>query len=366
MGAETQILVVDSGSDTCKAGVSGESAPRVEYHTIVHPKRNNIKSTVIDFTVEGISHTNDELRNYLNPIENGIITNFDVMEKIWSYTFFNMLNKNPEEHPVIITESPFNPKEKREKTTTIIFETFNIPSYYTANTSALSLFASGLTTGVVLDIGDSTSQTVPVYEGHSIKHAMNELEFGGRDLTQWMMTLLKKQWYSFYTPAEIASIYEMKETLCYVAEDFEKELSKSSTVSFKMPYGDIVDLKEERFLCPEVLFQPSICGSESMSVDEALVSSISACDEELVQTMMNNVIIAGGSTMFKGFQKRLERELAEYGTFSGVKVTAPEERKYSAWVGGSIVGCLSSFPQMAVTKAEYDEIGPNIVNLKCF
>jgi actin, other eukaryote len=269
------------------------------------------------------------------------------------------LKIEPKECPILLTESPFNSKENREKMIQIMFETFSVPAYYVCFQEVLSLYSSGRTTGLVLDSGYSVSQSVTVYEGYAQPRGVFKMDFGGKQLTDFMMKLLTERGINS-VGQEMCN--EMKEKLCYIPLHDKEEIEKT----FTLPDGKSITLGSERFKCPEALFKPDLIGMDFPGFHQCAFKSIEKYFDDFGKELYSDIVISGGSSMFEGFSQRIISEMMKFAPSTmKIKVVAPPERKFSSWIGGSILASQISFNPMMISDIEYAVEGPSVVHRRC-
>lgn len=364
---EDVVIIIDNGSGVCKAGFSCDEYPKVCFPEIVGKPRSTWKASLNKPVYCGDQV--EPIRSKLSvgyPLENGIIENFDAMELLWEHTFFEALNVNPSNHPVLLTEPPYNPKPNREEIVEIMFEVFGVPSLNISIQGVLALLGQGRTTGIVLDSGEGVTHTIPIYDGYGLPHCINRLDLAGRDLNVLLAKLLAQEGTCMTTTTDQHHCRLIKEQHCYVALDPTAEFADS--VSYKLEAGREISLTDERWKCPEALFSPAMMGVEGYGVAGLVWESIEKCDIDLRRKLLSNVVLSGGSTMFPGFAGRLTKDLkarAPPSAASSVKVITSENQKFAVWKGGQVFASLRTTQEdQWMTKFDYEEYGVSLIHEK--
>ncbi|KAK3095996.1 hypothetical protein FSP39_021825, partial [Pinctada imbricata] len=360
------------GSGVIKAGFAGDQVPKYHFPNFVgRPKHVRVMAGALEGDVF-LGPDAEEHRGLLMiryPMEHGIVKDWNDMERIWQYIYSkDQLQTFSEEHPVLLTEAPLNPRRNREKAAEIFFETFNVPALFISMQAVLSLYATGRTTGVVLDSGDGVTHAVPIYEGFAMPHSIMRSDIAGRDVTRYLRLLLRKEGYNFHTSAELEIVKTIKEKACYLSDNPLKEESlEAEKGQYTLPDGSTIEIGPARFRAPELLFRPDLIGEEFEGIHEVLSYSIRKSDMDLRRMLYSNIVLSGGSTLFRRFGDRLLSELKKLAPKDiKIRISAPQERLYSTWIGGSILASLDTFKKMWVSKREYSEEGMKAIHRKTF
>ncbi|XP_069636632.1 actin-1-like isoform X2 [Haliaeetus albicilla] len=334
--AGTRAVIFDIGSGQCKAGLSGEQAPRSVISTVVgYPKFKLVMFGVRhkDCYIGEEAQSKRGILSFTYPMENGVVTSWDDMEKI-------------------------------------MFESFQVPALFVTLQALTALYASARTTGLVLDSGDGVTVTVPVYKGCYLLHGITRRDFAGKGVTKYLARLLSEAGQSFVSTAEREIVRDMKEKLCYVALDPSQNMQEKPeklTCEYILPDGRAVKVGDQLFRAPETLFVPAEAEIPGPGVGRMVLQSVAKCREHIQPDMLRNVLLSGGSTLFRGFKERLLKELQTgIPSTTPVKIISPQDRMHSVWIGASILASLRTFRNMWVTREDYDEVGPTVLQRKCF
>lgn len=359
-------IVIDNGTSYIKAGFCGEEFPKSVFPTLTgYPKYVHINSRK-KFFIGSDAESKRALLNLKSPIEHGEIKDWDEMEKIWGYVFTHELRVDETERNIFITDSPKNPKNHKKKIAQIMFELFCVSGFYVSNPGPLALFSRGVYTGISVDLGGGLCQIVPVLEGNAISKGIICLNYGGKDITEYMSKILNDPEERFKADTEKGIINEIKEKSCYVASNFEEELKNVKPFDYELPDSSHIIVKDQRIRCPEVLFKPWMLNKNGKGIVKECYDSINKCDTNLRKKLYRDILLSGGNSMFKGLPKRFTEEIKKLAPDlilkDEINVESPPERKLNVWIGGAILCSISDFESQWVTRNEYEEIGPDILD----
>jgi len=377
-------VVIDLGSGYTKCGYAGHDYPKSIFPTVVGTQKYQMCMVGMHqrphyagkeaLNKRGILHLE-------NPFLHGHVKDWDKIENVLQYVYYNELRVSPEDYNTLLTDAPGNPRANREKFVEIFFEKINSVSFFMTISATLALYASGRTCGVVLDSGHSITSTVPIRDGIPIKHQIRRLEIGGHNLTEYLIRQLRYRGHNVESSADKEVIRRVKEKFCYCSLKYDQDeeaynrpdqlnsnYSKKDDAiaqTYTLPDGSSIKVGTEQYQVPEVMFDPSIIGIEAPSVPELVFHSVHDCARDVKRSMFNNIICAGGNTRFKNFETRLQTEvgkIASRHTRAKVEVIAPADRSISAWLGGSVLASLDSFKELWVTRLEYEEEGNRLID----
>lgn len=313
------------------------------------------------------------------PVENGIVKNWEDMEHLWNYTFFDKLKIDPAGHKILLTEPPMNPTSNREQLVERMFEKYGFAASSISIQAMLTLYAQGLMTGVVVDTGDGVTHVVPVYDGFVPQHLIRRLDVAGRHITQYLIKLLMLRGYAFNRTADFETVRQIKEKLCYVANDIqtERQLAQETTCqmeAYTLPDGRVIKLGRERFEAPEALFNPSLIDSEKAGMADMVFEMIQDADMDTRADYYKHIVLSGGSSMYPGLPTRLEKDIKDRyqreilkGNVDRmkkfkIKIEDPPRRKHMVFLGGSVLAdIMKDRAEFWMTKQEYEEQGLRVV-----
>jgi len=399
--------VIDVGTGYSKLGYAGNKEPQY-----IIPSAIAVKETakVGDDATRRLTRGVEDLDFFIGdeamdakgyavkyPVRHGQVEDWDLMEKFMEQCIFKYLRAEPEDHHFLLTEPPLNTPENREYTAEIMFESFNVPGLYIAVQAVLSLAASWTRrqvgkrslTGVVIDSGDGVTHVIPVAEGYVIGSCIKHIPIAGRSITSFIQSLLREREIGIPPEQSLETAKAIKERYCYVCSDIAKEFNKfdADPNKYVKKYSGVnavtkkpfeIDVGYEKFLGPEIFFHPEFANPDFVTpISETVDQVVQNCPIDVRRGLYSNIVLSGGSTMFKDFGRRMERDLRRSvdarlritEQLSGgrlkpkpidVHVISHQMQRYAVWFGGSMLASTPDFYQVCHTKAQYDEFGPSI------
>eukprot|EP00416_Gambierdiscus_australes_P020874 CAMPEP_0171081004 /NCGR_PEP_ID=MMETSP0766_2-20121228/16232_1 /TAXON_ID=439317 /ORGANISM="Gambierdiscus australes, Strain CAWD 149" /LENGTH=395 /DNA_ID=CAMNT_0011538289 /DNA_START=9 /DNA_END=1196 /DNA_ORIENTATION=+ len=387
---EQDVVVLDNGSGFLKVGFSGEDVPRAVRPTVMATATTTVDEAkeeehpvTVDSTApkkpqsfygeEALVQAMRANAAVTRPVKRGEIQMADkeALEGLWEDTWRNVLNIEQEELPVLMADAmPLGQASitSRQWVAEVMFEKLKVKSLAIFNSAVLSLFSTGRTRGLVVESGEGLTQAVPVFEGYAIPHAIFKMEVAGQDITSRVQKMMRAE-----EPRHAPSwsvMQALKEKVCTVAWDHKTAIkgpdyADEEAKSFELPDGRIIQVSQQvRTGSPEILFGDG--DHAAPSVQKICMEAINTCDLDFRQDLVRSLVVAGGTSMLPGLAPRLRSELSSLlpqELSRQVDVCVDSQRRYAAWIGGSMFASLSTFDQVAITKQEYEEGKSDVKNL---
>ncbi|KAL9102067.1 MAG: hypothetical protein Q9163_002747 [Psora crenata] len=421
-----QTLIVDNGSYTMKAGFATSSPSLEDCHIIPNCiARDRAKRIWVGAHLEKCNDFGEIA--FRRPVEKGYVVNWEAEKAVWDSTFIEnggKLKCNPQDTNLILTESPNTPTALQTNCDQMVFEEYefasysrflgpslnaynDIPRFFDDPPRDMSLGASPAECLLVVDSGFSHTTVTPLFHGKPIQQAIRRLDIGGKFLTNYLKELVSIRHYNMLDETHL--INEVKEAICFVSEDFKRDLERTwkgasgrqkktvkgdddivvdyvlpdynahkqgytrphdPSLSAKMKKigalagaGEAVEefmtLGNERFTVPELLFNPNDVGLRQPGIPETVLQSMSSVPTGLWPAMLANILAVGGNSRIKGYMERLESEIRQLAPAECiVRVARPPDPIKSTWLGGALFAeNRAAMKSVQVTRQEYQEHG---------
>ena len=370
---EKHPLVLDIGTYATRAGFGGDSEPIHVIPTIIGriPRNPNNSQYLQASNSQNIFIGENAYKSATqlvlsNPMENRIIKNLDDTQILLDFVFSSKLKISINKVPLVLAISPFSTEKDRENLATLIFETFRVPLYYCGLSSSLILYASGYTTGIAIDAGETDINIVPVYESFSMMNLAKKLDIGGKNFSD----IIKKSFITSGNSIPLSNerniLQDIKEHSCYIQDikdstqnqkhDDDDEEEENENQSYKIP-TELCEL-------PKAIFEPRLLSVESPGLGQLTLQTMESIDNDIKDVVQKNIVLSGGTSLIRGFPQQLEKEVLE--KHDSINIVSSASRKIAPWVGGSMIASIGTFKDLAISKEEYEEVGPTVVHFKCY
>lgn len=377
-------LVLDIGSALVRAGFAGDMHPRLVIPSLIGQAKNPEAFSSPSCYVGHEAEAKQGVLLMRRPLKDGVVQNWDDYELLVEHVMTTLKIGGEAERKVMFSAPVMNPMKNEQGICELMMERFEVRELCAEYAPVMSLFGSGRTSGLVLDVGESFTQIMPVWQGAMIGECVHRTKIAGEMLTHYLARLLTERTKGLVDPSssQRLDIRSLKERSCFVSLDFDSDISSftdgSSTrfLQCSLIDGTLLTLGDERIKVTESLFKPSLLGLETPSLSALSHSAIVHSPLDLRPELWSNIVLSGGSSLFPGFADRLQTEIrtlcrpttdfpCHYSLGQSARVVSFADRHLQTFIGGSMLASLPNFPLKCISKQQYDEFGSSVIHRHC-